>query len=52
MSDPAHEAAVRSYLAATFPDMPAVRDGRLIAVPSTDLFPGTLGNVSAVRLIA
>lgn len=52
VSDPAHEAAVRSYLAATFPDMPAVRDGRLIAVPSTDLFPGTLGNVSAVRLIA
>lgn len=52
VSDPAHETAVRSYLAATFPDMPAVRDGRLIAVPSTDLFPGTLGNVSAVRLIA
>lgn len=52
VSDPAHEAAVRSYLAATFPDMPAVRDSRLIAVPSTDLFPGTLGNVSAVRLIA
>lgn len=52
VSDPAHEAAVRSYLATTFPDMPAVRDGRLIAVPSTDLFPGTLGNVSAVRLIA
>ena len=52
VSDPAHEAAVRSYLADTFPDMPAVRDGRLIAVPSTDLFPGTLGNVSAVRLSA
>lgn len=52
VTDSAQEAAVRSYLAATFPDMPAVRDGRLIAVPSTDLFPGTLGNVSAVRLIA
>ncbi|WP_219844578.1 ABC transporter substrate-binding protein [Microbacterium sp. MYb72] len=52
VSDPAHESAVRAYLAATFPDMPAVRDGRLIAVSATDMFPGTLGNVSAVRQIA
>ncbi|WP_435748854.1 ABC transporter substrate-binding protein [Microbacterium sp. PMB16] len=52
VSDPAHEEAVRAYLAKTFPEMPAVRDGRLIAVPSADLFPGTLGNVSAVTQIA
>lgn len=52
VSDPAHESAVRAYLTATFPDMPAVRDGRLIAVSATDMFPGTLGNVSAVRQIA
>ncbi|WP_217178789.1 ABC transporter substrate-binding protein [Streptomyces sp. AC495_CC817] len=52
VSDPAHEQAVRAYLASTFPDMPAVRDGRLIAVSATDMFPGTLGNVSVVRQIA
>ncbi len=52
VSDPAHEAAVRDHLAKTFPEMPAVRDDRLIAVSSTDMFPGTLGNVSAVRQIA
>ncbi|MFF3029029.1 ABC transporter substrate-binding protein [Microbacterium sp. NPDC057944] len=52
VSDPAHESAVRAYFTATFPDMPAVRDGRLIAVSATDMFPGTLGNVSAVRQIA
>lgn len=52
VSDPAHEEAVRAYLTSTFPDMPAVRDGRLIAVSATAMFPGTLGNVSVVRQIA
>lgn len=52
VSDTAHEEAVRAYLTSTFPDMPAVRDGRLIAVPATDMFPGTLGNVSVVTKIA
>lgn len=52
VTDPAHEEAVRAYLTTTFPDMPAVRDGRLIAVSSSDMFPGTLGNVSVVRQIA
>jgi iron complex transport system substrate-binding protein len=52
VTDPAHEAAVRSYLAATFPDMPAVREDRLIAISSADTFPGTLGNISVVRQIA
>ena len=50
--DEAHETAVREYLTSTFPDLPAVRDGRLIAVSSADVFPGTLGNVSVVRQIA
>ncbi|MBT2484728.1 MULTISPECIES: ABC transporter substrate-binding protein [unclassified Microbacterium] len=50
--DEAHEAATREYLTSTFPDMPAVRDDRLIAVSSADVFPGTLGNVGAVRQIA
>ncbi|EWS82424.1 zinc ABC transporter substrate-binding protein [Brachybacterium phenoliresistens] len=50
--DAAHEQATRDYLTSTFPQMPAVAESRLIAVPSTSLFPGTLGNVSAVRTIA
>jgi len=52
VTDPAHEQAARAYLTATFPDMPAVRNDRLIAVSSSDMFPGTLGNVSVVRQIA
>ncbi|MFB4354283.1 ABC transporter substrate-binding protein [Microbacterium sp. LS_15] len=52
VTDAEHEKATRAYLAATFPDMPAVRDDRLIAVSSSDMFPGTLGNVSVVRRIA
>ena len=52
VTDAAHEAATRAYLTSTFPDMPAVRDGRLIAVSSSDMFPGTLGNISVVRQIA
>lgn len=52
VTDPAHEAAARAYLAATFPDMPAVREDRLIAISTSDTFPGTLGNVSVVRQIA
>ncbi|UFU06458.1 ABC transporter substrate-binding protein [Ruania halotolerans] len=50
--DEAHEAATREFLESTFPDMPAVREGRLIAVSSADVFPGTLGNISIVRQIA
>lgn len=50
--DDAHEAATRAYLTTTFPDMPAVRENRLIAVSSADVFPGTLGNVKVVRQIA
>lgn len=50
--DEEHEAATRAYLKRTFPDMPAVREGRLIAVSSADVFPGTLGNISTVRQIA
>jgi len=50
--DDAHEAAVREYLTTTFPELPAVQEGRLIAVSSSDVFPGTLGNVRIVRDIA
>ena len=50
--DEEHEVATRDYLTTTFPDMPAVREDRLIAVSSADVFPGTLGNISIVRDIA
>lgn len=50
--DEEHEAATREYLNDTFPDMPAVRDERLIAVSTSDMFPGTPGNISVVRAIA
>ncbi|WP_129783364.1 ABC transporter substrate-binding protein [Promicromonospora panici] len=50
--DEEHEAATREYLTSTFPDMPAVREERLITVSSADVFPGTLGNISVVREIA
>ncbi|WP_309103931.1 ABC transporter substrate-binding protein [Microbacterium sp.] len=50
--DEAHAAATREFLTSTFPDMPAVREDRLIAVSSADVFPGTLGNITIVRHIA
>ncbi|WP_022894828.1 ABC transporter substrate-binding protein [Agromyces subbeticus] len=51
-SNPAQEQATRDYLTATFPDLPAVANDRLIAVSAADTFPGTLGNVALVRRIA
>ncbi|WP_017594213.1 ABC transporter substrate-binding protein [Nocardiopsis potens] len=52
VSGPESEKHTRDYLEETFPDVAAVRDGRLIAVPKSDLFPGTLGNIDAVEQIA
>ncbi|EOM77533.1 zinc ABC transporter substrate-binding protein [Rhodococcus rhodnii] len=52
VSDDAQRDATLDYLRTTFPDMRAVRDDRLVAVPGSDLFPGTLGNVTAVEAIA
>ncbi|GAB3213648.1 ABC transporter substrate-binding protein [Marinactinospora thermotolerans] len=49
---PEEEQQTRDYLRRTFPDVPAVKDDLLIAVPSSDLFPGTLGNIDAVETIA
>lgn len=50
--DADHEAATREYLTTTFPDLPAVREDRLVAVSTADVFPGTLGNITIVRDIA
>ncbi|GAA4921752.1 iron complex transport system substrate-binding protein [Stackebrandtia albiflava] len=50
--DADHEAATVEYLRATFPDLAAVRDDRLVGVSASDMFPGTLGNIDAVTRIA
>ncbi|SDI25791.1 iron complex transport system substrate-binding protein [Rhodococcus triatomae] len=52
VSGDAHREATLAYLRATFPDMTAVQENRLIAVPGADMFPGTLGNIGAVETIA
>ncbi|MGW7290954.1 ABC transporter substrate-binding protein [Streptomyces xiamenensis] len=52
VNSPEHEEATRDYLARTFPTLDAVREDRLIAVPASSLYPGTLGNVDAVADIA
>lgn len=52
ISDAKHERQVRDYLRKTFPGVPAVRNDVLIAVPQSDLYPGTLGNIEAVETIA
>lgn len=52
ISGPEQERQIRDYLHATFPDVPAVRNDVLIAVPQSDLYPGTLGNIDAVETIA
>ncbi|RMI41309.1 ABC transporter substrate-binding protein [Streptomyces triticirhizae] len=50
--DEEHERATRAWLDANLPDLSAVRNGRLVAVSSADLFPGTIGNVRAVEAVA
>jgi iron complex transport system substrate-binding protein len=52
VSGPQHEEQTREYLRNTFPDVPAVEDDVLIAVPASDLYPGSLGNIDAVETIA
>ncbi|MGP5655770.1 ABC transporter substrate-binding protein [Candidatus Corynebacterium faecigallinarum] len=52
VSGPEQEQQVRDYLQKTFPDVPAVQNDVLIAVPQSDLYPGTLGNIDAVETIA
>lgn len=52
VTGPAHEKQVRAYLERTFPGVTAVAEDRLIAVPASDMYPGTLGNITAVETIA
>ncbi|WP_460707700.1 hypothetical protein [Myceligenerans halotolerans] len=48
MRDHDHDAS----LTTTFPEVTAVKEDRLVAVPSSGLFPGSVGNVSAVEKVA
>jgi iron complex transport system substrate-binding protein len=52
VTDNAHEKQVRGYLERTFPTVTAVSEDRLVAIPASDLYPGTLGNVTAVETIS
>jgi iron complex transport system substrate-binding protein len=51
MSDE-HQRQTIDYLRRTFPETPAVREGRLIPVRNTAFSPGTLANIEGVRTIA
>lgn len=50
--EPSEAGRVEAYLRKTFPDVTAVKEDRFIALRTPDTFPGTLGNVAAVRTIA
>ncbi|MFD0772453.1 ABC transporter substrate-binding protein [Streptomonospora algeriensis] len=52
VSGPAQEEKTREYLQSTFPDVAAVENDVLIALPQADLHPGTLGNIDSVEAIA
>lgn len=52
VSGPDQEEKAREYIQNTFPDVAAVENDALIAVPQADLHPGTLGNIDSVEAIA
>lgn len=52
VQDKAHEKRVRDFLRMQFPTLPAVQKDQLVAIPASDVFPGTIGNVSAVEHLA
>lgn len=52
VATPEQEEQIRTYLRKTFPHVPAVENNMLVALPQSDLYPGTLGNVNAVETIA
>jgi iron complex transport system substrate-binding protein len=47
-----HEAATRDYLQRTVPEVSAVANDRLVVISSSDVYPGSLGNIDAVRAVA
>jgi iron complex transport system substrate-binding protein len=50
--DTAHEDATRAFLQEKFPEVAAVKNGRMVAIDSDDVMPGTWGNIRAVEQIA
>jgi ABC-type Fe3+-hydroxamate transport system substrate-binding protein len=52
VASPKQEKQISAYLRKTFPDVSAVENNILVAVPQSDLYPGTLGNIDAVETIA
>ncbi|WP_130179029.1 ABC transporter substrate-binding protein [Cryobacterium sp. SO1] len=45
-------AETEDYLRATFPNLAAVKNDRMIAISAADVFPGTLGNIRVVQQLA
>jgi len=45
-------ADTEDYLRATFPNLAAVQNDRLISISAADVFPGTLGNIRVVQQLA
>jgi iron complex transport system substrate-binding protein len=52
VNSPEHEAATRDYLQRTLPEVSAVANDRLVVISSSDVYPGSLGNIDAVRAVA
>lgn len=50
--DQAHEKATRDFLHTRFPELDAVKNDRLVAIDSSDVMPGSWGNIHAVQQIA
>lgn len=51
-ADAEHEQATRDYLAQTLPDVSAVANDRIVVISGSDVYPGSLSNIDAVRAIA
>lgn len=51
-ADAAHEQATRDYLARTLPEVSAVANDRIVVLSGSDVYPGSLSNIDAVRAIA
>lgn len=52
VNGPEQEQNARSFFKRNFPEVEAVKKGRLIAISAADAFPGAWGNIAAVEKIA
>ncbi|SDE03289.1 ABC transporter substrate-binding protein [Glycomyces harbinensis] len=50
--DAEHEQTTRDYLARTLPEVSAVANDRIVVISGSDVYPGSLSNIDAVRAIA